>query len=100
MPDYFIPQLAANAPGNPMWFPEFQGGSLANPGDPVGFEGCYTLTGPSFVNVCIGRLICQKLDANTIPLGILQEQRRLGIKSDELLYGIRRHKLGVSFALI
>lgn len=25
MPDYFISNDALNAPGNPMWFPEFQG---------------------------------------------------------------------------
>lgn len=25
MPTYFIPQDALNAPGNPMWIPEFQG---------------------------------------------------------------------------
>ncbi|KAG9027455.1 hypothetical protein FRB95_007755 [Tulasnella sp. JGI-2019a] len=52
LPDYYITQLAANAPNEPMWFPEFQGGALVGwGGTSKGYAGCYDLTGPDFVNV-------------------------------------------------
>ncbi|KAG8852485.1 hypothetical protein FRB96_008673 [Tulasnella sp. 330] len=52
LPDYYIQMLAWNAPNEPMWFPEFQGGSLVSwGGTELGYAGCYELTGPDFVNV-------------------------------------------------